>query len=400
MSLKRPASPLVSPRETKKARVEVIAETSAPPAQDPAPTAKLDNPQQVYHQLQEHGICVVPFLLENEAEEHTRAFFDEIVRPIRPEMAPTPNAEGKTPEDLTIKEMFYDFKYRDFIPGSLKGMYQSGCVQSQGVWDLRSDPRIVGLWAALHAIHDGHAYQLEEMLSSLDTVCAREPNVTKSTNTWYHKDGCYYPKTKKDKPELYNVQGFVTMAPMRKQDACLRVFKGSHKYHKEILELLDVEPNISGWLKFTPEQEEKVRTFLATKEDVTVDFLVDAPQGAIVMWDQRTIHMGGRGQDGIEEEPRMIVYTSYQPRSYIGKLNKGKVNPQKVLDRRIKAFEEGRNSTHECHRFKLFAKKTWLYSHQIAEVEKHPGLMKFRENPRSVVKLPTLSPLGRKLVGY
>ncbi len=100
----------------------------------------------------------------------------------------------------------------------------------------------------------------------------------------------------------------------------------------------------------------------------------------VYLWhrDSRTFHQGIEAQKTrAEQNFRMVVYVCMMPRAQASPLS---------LKKRIKAFEERRMTTHWASNPKLFAKMPRTYGKEVPEM--------------NTVPTPSLTSIGRKLVGY
>ena len=109
-----------------------------------------------------------------------------------------------------------------------------------------------------------------------------------------------------------------------------------------------------------------------------VEKKIHCPKGSLVLWDSRTIHCGvGPIKKRKKSNFRCVVYLCYTPR------NKA---TSKIIDKRIKAFEEVRMTNHWPHKPKLFPKNPRTYGNELKIM-----------NP---INKPKINNLGKSLVGY
>lgn len=103
---------------------------------------------------------------------------------------------------------------------------------------------------------------------------------------------------------------------------------------------------------------------------------VGCSSGSLVLWDSRTIHAGIQAQKGRSmPNYRLVAYVCMTPKSLASKA---------TLNKRKKAFDELRSTSHLPHKVHLFPKCPRLYGNippNVAKVEK-----------------PVLTKLGEKLV--
>ena len=95
------------------------------------------------------------------------------------------------------------------------------------------------------------------------------------------------------------------------------------------------------------------------------DYRIKCPKGSLVLWDSRLIHSGALPlKNRKNKNIRSIVYLCYMPRSLID--NKS-IN--KILNKRKKAFEELRMTSHWPTKYKLFPINPRTYGQEIEEVK-------------------------------
>jgi hypothetical protein len=99
----------------------------------------------------------------------------------------------------------------------------------------------------------------------------------------------------------------------------------------------------------------------------------------MVLWDSRTIHCGVEPVKKLrtKENFRSIIYVCYMPTNSVN---------DKILEKRIKAFEDMRTTSHWANKCKLFPKTPRTYGGPLPEITK--------------ISSPLLTDLGRSLVGY
>ena len=98
----------------------------------------------------------------------------------------------------------------------------------------------------------------------------------------------------------------------------------------------------------------------------------------MVLWDSRTIHCGSEPIKGRENQHlRNVSYICMMPRKMTSKAN---------LDKKVKAFENMRTTTHWANRTKLFSKTPRTYGGELPNIKE--------------IEPPVLTELGKKLAGF
>ncbi|KXS21930.1 hypothetical protein M427DRAFT_51303 [Gonapodya prolifera JEL478] len=244
-------------------------------------------------------------------------------------------------------------------------LWQSfGLGHAQAVWEVRQNPRVI---APFEKLWDCEA---SELLASFDGVGFAPPPETTGRGwfdgkTWYHTDQSY------TRVNFECVQSWVTACDVDEGDATLCVLEGSHKLFAEAGHHFKAT-STSDWYKLNDVEEAWYVEKGCTRKRIK------CTKGSMVFWDSRTIHCGGEPiRLRASPHTRCVAYVCYAPRSNCGPAS---------LEKRKTAFEDMRMTSHWPTNVKLFSKTPRTYGKAKPDV---------RELPR-----PTLSDLGRSLVGY
>lgn len=233
---------------------------------------------------------------------------------------------------------------------------------AQAIWDVRQNPKVIDVFKTLW---DG----CDELLVSFDGASFAPPHEVTKRGTfkraWLHTDQSY------TRNGFECVQGWVTALPVNAGDATLAVLEGSHKLHKAVGEKFGIVDK-GDWYKLTEEQQ-------AYYIEQGCQFMrIECPKGSLVLWDSRTIHCGVEPlKTRAQPNFRCVAYVCYMPKQLCSKKN---------LEKRIKAFEELRMTTHWPCKVKLFGKQPRTYGKAIPKLTQTPP--------------PTVNIIGRKLIGY
>jgi hypothetical protein len=239
--------------------------------------------------------------------------------------------------------------------------------QSQVVWDLRQNEKIVEPFAKLWSCKQ------EELLVSFDGLSfAMPPEETNRgwyrNHTWYHADQSFM------RNGFECVQSWITGLDVDPGDATLAFYEGSHKFHNdfaETFELKDKKDSKKDWYKLEKDEEQFFAERCAEKR-------ISCPKGSLVFWDSRTIHCGTEPIKGrTTPKHRAVVYLCYRPRIF--------ATPAK-LKKKTKAFNEMRMTSHWPCKATLFPKKPRTWGKTIPEIVP--------------IGPPRLTELGKKLSGF
>ena len=147
--------------------------------------------------------------------------------------------------------------------------------------------------------------------------------------------------------------------------------EGSHNFHEHFAREFEITEK-DNWYKLDDIEKE----FYYNNECYYRK--IKCPKGSLVLWDSRTIHCGVEANKGRSNPNfRAIIYTCYMPRQLATK---------KELEKRRKAFEEMRMTTHWPCKVKLFPKMPRTYGKELPTI--------------TCIEKPKLEEIGYKLVGY
>lgn len=235
---------------------------------------------------------------------------------------------------------------------------------AQFIWNLRENLKCVDVFSKIWNT------KAEDLLVSFDGASFHMPSeitgIGWHRSTWYHSDQSFVTKGFKC------VQSWVTGLDVNRGDATLAFYEGSNNYHTEFGEAFGITDK-GNWYKM--DSDEKINFY--TERGCQAKRIM-CPKGSLVLWDSRTIHCGTEPIRG-RESPNMrcVAYLCYMPRNMATKKN---------IQKKIKAFEEMRMTTHWPCDVKLFAKNPRTYGGELPEVLS--------------LERPEIYALGRRLVGY
>ena len=231
-------------------------------------------------------------------------------------------------------------------------------------WDVRQNPKVVDVFAKLWSVKQ------DELVTSFDGASVHlPPEVTKlgwyRGNDWFHCDQSFMDN------EFKCVQTWVTAYDVNEGDATLAFLEKSHKYHKDFKEEFDITDK-TNWYKL---KTEEVDYYLNKKCAKTY---IKCPAGSMVLWDSRTIHCGRESRKERDRPNfRGVSYVCMKPRS---------LSTQKDLEKKRKAFNEMRTTSHWPNKVKLFGKKPRTYGKDLPNI--------------NIISKPKVSDLGLKLAGF
>ncbi len=304
--------------------------------------------------LNKYGVAIIPNLLD---DEETKKMQDGM---------------WQTLEYLTKDTDFEILKMKQSSWRNITSLFplHSMLIQhwsighSQFIWDLRQNIKVLEVFANLYRV------TIEDLLVSFDGASFHMPpeytNIGwNKNNTWFHSDQSFL------RPDRECIQSWINGFDTNIGDATLALLEGSHKYHREFKDTFNIT-NKDDWYKLN-EDEYNFYSDKGCKE-----VRISCPKGSLVLWDSRTIHCGIEPfKERKTPNFRCVVYLCYQPRTMVDNKN---------IEKKQKAFEELRMTSHWPCKVKLFAKTPRTYGKEIPNFNQIP--------------IPTLSSLGKKLAGF
>ena len=233
------------------------------------------------------------------------------------------------------------------------------------MWTIRQHPKVCEVFEKIWGT------KREDLLVSFDGLSVHLPP-EKTNKGWYRDNAWFHTDQSFDKKEKCCIQGYVTLYDTNDGDASLSILEGSHKFHQEFAEKFGAVAK-DDWYKLN---EAERKYFIEEKK--CEPFAVKAKKGSLVLWDSRTMHQGKEPEKTRKKENfRIVSYVCMLPR---------KTCTEKNLEKKIKAFENLRITTHWANRAKLFSKNPRTYGGELPELNE--------------IEPPVLTKLGRRLVGY
>ena len=305
--------------------------------------------------LEEFGVAIIPKVLDSTEIKNMQQGMFKTFEHITSNFDIPFNKD----DESTWKELFKLYPNHSM----LYQHWQLG--QSQFVWDIRQNKKIVDIFSKLWEVKN------DELLTSYDGISFHVPHeVVKRgyfrNNNWCHVDQSYC------RNDFECVQSWVTGYDIEDGDATLRFLENSNKYHREFGEKFNITSK-SDWFKL---EEDHYDFYLNEKK--CRDVCIKCPAGSLVLWDSRTVHCGKEpDKNRPNKKFRNIVYLCMTPRKWCSNIN---------IKKRIKAFEETRLTSHWPHKPKLFPKFPRTYGGDLPNVVD--------------IEKPLLNDIGKKLVGY
>lgn len=235
---------------------------------------------------------------------------------------------------------------------------------SQVCWDVRQNSKILDIFSQFWNCKS------EELLSSFDGFSFHlPPEITNrgwfKNNLWLHVDQSFTDN------KFKCIQSWVTAFDINEGDATLAFLEKSHLFHEDFGREFNIKDK-SNWYKLDVDEKQ-----FFINNDCSLK-KIKCPKGSLVLWDSRTIHCGIEPlKDRQNPNFRAIIYLCYLPRS---------LATPKQLEKKIKAFETLRTTSHWPCNVKLNAKTPRTYGKDIPVT--------------AIIPYPSLSEIGYKLAGF
>jgi ectoine hydroxylase-related dioxygenase (phytanoyl-CoA dioxygenase family) len=315
-----------------------------------------NNKESILKKLNKYGVAVLPSLLnKNEIKKMNDGMWD-FLEHITSDFKNTHGAINRN--DKTTWKSFYDL-----FPMHSMLIQHWSIGHAQHVWDLRQNPKIVDVFAKIWDVNN------EDLLTSFDASSFHfPPEETKRgffKKYWFHADQSF------TRNNFECVQSWVTGYDVNEDDATLVILEGSNNYHEAFKNHFNIEKK-DDWYQLN---DEELKFYLDNGCKIT---RIACPAGGMVFWDSRTIHCGTEPLKTREKENfRNVSYICMMPRKLATEAN---------LEKKRKAFNNIRTTTHWAHRAKLFSKMPRTYGGPISNVKQ--------------INQPILTELGKKLAGF
>ena len=304
--------------------------------------------------IEEYGVAIIPSVLSLEEIEEFKNGTIDYFKHI------TQNWDNKI-DNIFASENLRNFY--DLYPSHGMLIQHWNIGHSQFVWNLRQNTKIVDLFSHFWNCKN------EELLVSFDGISINPPpeltNKGWGRKHWLHTDQSY---TRND---FECIQSWITAFNVNEDDATLMFLEKSHKYHGEFAQEFKKQDK-SDWYKLTDEETQYYQKKGCSMKRVS------CPEGSIVFWDSRTIHCGANALKTRKiPNYRLVVYLCYMPRS---------ISTKKELEKKKKAFQELRMTSHWSVKSKLFPKNPRTYGGKLPII--------------TPIERPVVNELGMKLIGY
>jgi hypothetical protein len=238
--------------------------------------------------LEQLGYCVIPQVIP---EDETKALYARVWHEFIEKAWPLCKMDDRS-------------NWKEAFPAhNTIGIFAGPAAHTQVMYDLRQDPRIVSIFAAIWGTKD-----LLVSLDGLNIMCPTEIREG-FIQPWPHVDqGSVLP------------EGFVSESPLKTKPYTIQgqfLFEescegdgGFYCIPKSHLKFAEIAPQLEAREK--PERYAFINEYFKDFEKKQIT----APRGSLILWDSRTVHWNQHATVGrANPKVRMIGYLCYVPKS-------------------------------------------------------------------------------------
>lgn len=344
--------------------------THAKPSSEPVIASYLQD-------LEEQGYCVIPQVLSTEeAELLYQRVWHEFIEKAWPQCRMDDRSNWK----------------EAFPMHNSVGIFAGPAGQTQVMWDLRQDPRIVDVFAQVWNTHD-----LIVSMDGLSFMCP--PEIREGyIEPWPHVDQVIVRRQGKVAHSNYPPMGFVSESLLKTQPYTVQgqflfedSFEGDGGFYcipKSHLRFTEFAPQLE---QYGEEQWKESVAFIQEFFESRIDESgnpyckkhITAPRGSLILWDSRTVHWNQHASShrphSVSPRVRMVGYLCYVPKVRL-------TDEGRIL--RKAAFENGVSTGHNPSYPQL----------KYTENHIHPEFKRYLEDPSYTQPEIKLTPLGESLL--
>jgi hypothetical protein len=305
--------------------------------------------------ISKYGIAIIPKLLDS---TETSEMIDSMWTYLE-----TVSKNFEIPIDRNYKTTWIQFK--ELWPMYHMQMQHWKIGHAQFVWNLRQNPKVLEVFSKIWGVSP------EELLVSFDGASVHMPPEITGIG-WEQGIPKLHCDQRLSNNDFECIQSWVTANDINPGDATIAFYERSHTLHKEFAETFNYSMKKDDWHALNDSERDFYTKRCGKYKSIT------CPAGSMVLWDSRLIHCGQRP---LASRPsmniRLVVFLCYMKRSCITKAN---------LEKKKKAFNEMRMTSHWPCKVKLFGKKPYTRGNPLEDIRD--------------ISPPVLSSIGRRLAGF
>lgn len=328
--------------------------------------------------LEEQGYCVIPQVLST---DEAKALYQRVWHEFIEKAWPNCRMDDRS-------------NWKEAFPMHNKmGIFAGPAGQTQVMWNLRQDPRIVDVFAQVWNTND-----LIVSMDGLSLMCPSEirendfaswPHVDQTLKHDSNNSSISFVSESRLKTQPYTIQGQFLFEDSFDGDGGFYCIPKSHLRFTEFAPQLEAisESKIPQNDRYVA-QNNYLKDFFSCETDEVGNSYemkhITAPRGSLILWDSRTVHWN---QSSSKNRPyrdnpkvRMVGYLCYVPKARL-------IDKNKIL--RKEAFQKGVSTNHDpAHPVLKYTK-----DHIWKEFEQY-----FEDSNYTQPKI-ILTPLGESLLG-
>jgi hypothetical protein len=351
---------------------------------DHAVVSEIQQPIPTYlKDLEEQGYCIIPQIL---SDAETKILYERVWHEFIEKAWPKCKMNDRS-------------NWKEAFPMHNKmGIFAGPAGQTQVMWDLRQDTRIIDVFA--------HVWNTKDLIVSMDGLSLMCPPEIREgyVEPWPHVDqailrrqdgvahsnnppiGFISESVLKTQP--YTIQGQFLFEDSFDGDGGFYCIPKSHLRFTEFAPQLEMISEISDDIERKKARTEFLEEFFANNTDAPEKAYykkhITAPRGSLILWDSRTIHWNQHASKNrpFSDSPkvRMVGYLCYVPKTRL--TNEG-------MNLRREAFKKGVSTGHNP----AFVELKYTKDHI------HPEFEHYLEDPTYIPPKINLTPIGEALLG-
>jgi hypothetical protein len=291
----------------------------------------LTNKENIKITIEKYGVAICPILNENECDEMINDKWN-LLEYLTSKFESPINRNDKS----TYKQIL------ELFPNHKMLLQHWKVGHSELVWKVRQNPKVKEVFTKI--------WNTDDLIVSFDGASIYIlDKPTRNQNSWFHVDQSY------TRNNFECIQSWINAYDTNEGDATLVILENSNNFHKQFREEFEITDK-KDWFKL--QNKEQYEFYI---NNGCLEKKIKCPKGYGVFWDSRTLHCGNPVDKTSPDNFnfRCVVYICMTPRNLANK---------KELDKRKKAFNELRMTSHWPHKVRLFPKIPQTYGKKIKEI--------------------------------
>lgn len=328
--------------------------------------------------LEELGYCVIPQIF---SDSETKILYERVWHEFIEKAWPNCRMDDRS-------------QWKETFPMHNKmGIFSGPAGQTQVMWDVRQDARIIDVFARI--------WNTKDLIVSMDGLSFMCPPEIRDgyVDPWPHVDQAILTREDGVQHSNYPPNGFISEPLLKTEPYTIQgqflfedSFEGDGGFYcipKSHLRFAEFAPQLGMLSETGKTQIEFLEDFFANNTDDAGNPYskkhIIAPKGSLIIWDSRIVHWNQHASKArpYSDHPkvRMVGYLCYVPKTRL-------TNEGMIL--RKEAFEKGVSTGHNP----AFAELKYTKDHI------HHDFIQYLEDSKYVQPTIHLSPVGESLLSY